>query len=71
TTPIPPMHVDSTCSGECTSGSTALPGDVTRWASGFAATTSTTSAERNRGIVWHVVASATKIYQTWNATNVA
>jgi len=43
------MHADSTGSGECTNGSTALPRDATKQDSGFAAMTSTTSAEWNRG----------------------
>src|SRR5439155_18580459 len=45
TTPIPPIHADSTASGACTSGSTAPPRGATRRASGGAATTSTTGAE--------------------------
>src|SRR2546425_4351922 len=49
TTPIPPMRADWTASGACTSGSTAPPRGVTRRASGGAATTSTTRAERSRG----------------------
>src|SRR3989442_1722447 len=49
TTPIPPMRADWTASGACTSGSTAHPRGATRRASGGAATTSTTRAERSRG----------------------
>src|SRR3989449_7492383 len=49
TTPIPPMRADWTASGACTSGSTAPPRGATRRASGGAATTSTTRAERSRG----------------------
>src|SRR6266496_854332 len=40
------MRADWTASGACTSGSTAHPKGATRKASGGAATTSTTSAER-------------------------
>src|SRR2546427_1109462 len=47
TTPIPPMRADWTASGACTSGSTAPPRGATRRASGGAATTSTTRAERD------------------------
>src|SRR5713101_8354114 len=43
------MRADWTASGACTSGSTAHPGGATRRASGCAATTSTTRAERRRG----------------------
>src|SRR5712692_11688864 len=43
------MRADWTASGACTSGSTAPPGGATRRASGCAATTSTTRAERSRG----------------------
>src|SRR5437667_5094883 len=43
------MRADWTASGVCTSGSTAHPRGATRRASGGAATTSTTSAERSRG----------------------
>src|SRR5712691_312682 len=43
------MRADWTASGACTSGSTALPRDATRRASGGAAPTSTRSAERRRG----------------------
>src|SRR5712691_2965058 len=46
------MRAAWTASGACTSGSTAPPGDATRRASGGAATTSTTSAERCRGCRW-------------------
>src|SRR5262245_15868439 len=49
TTPIPPMRAAWTASGVCTSGSTALPRGAMRRASGGAATTNTTSAERNHG----------------------
>src|SRR4030095_9069177 len=49
TTPIPPMHADWTASGGCISGLTAHPGDVTKPASGGAATTSTTSREGCHG----------------------
>src|SRR2546426_1133531 len=49
TTPIPPMRADWTASGACTSGSTAHPRGATRRASGGAATTSTTRAERSPG----------------------
>src|SRR5437763_326757 len=49
TTPIPPMRADWTGSGACTSGPTAHPRGATRRASGCAATTSTTRAERSRG----------------------
>src|SRR5215831_21037653 len=45
---IPPMRADWTASGACTSGSTAPPRGATRRASGGAATTSTTGAERSR-----------------------
>src|SRR2546428_684797 len=48
TTPIPPMRAGWTASGACTSGSTAHPRGATRRASGCAATTSTTRAERRR-----------------------
>src|SRR5258708_22030317 len=47
--PIPPMRAGWTASGACTSGSTAHPRAATRRASGGAATTSTTRAERSRG----------------------
>ena len=50
TTPIPPMREAWTASGECTSGSTAPPRGATRRASGGAAMTSTTGAERRRGV---------------------
>src|SRR6266446_5799578 len=43
------MRADWTASGACTSGSTAHPRGATRRASGGAATTSTTRAERCRG----------------------
>src|ERR1700675_1573567 len=43
------MRADWTASGACTSGSTAPPRGATRRASGGAATTSTTRAERSRG----------------------
>src|SRR2546427_85864 len=43
------MRAGWTASGACTSGSTAHPGGATRRASGCAATTSTTRAERRRG----------------------
>src|SRR2546425_823680 len=43
------MRADWTASGACTSGSTAHPRGATRRASGGAAMTSTTSAERSRG----------------------
>src|SRR3989440_7153577 len=43
------MRADWTASGVCTSGSTAHPRGATRRASGGAAMTSTTSAERSRG----------------------
>src|SRR2546430_3763731 len=43
------MRADWTASGAFTSGSTAHPRGATRRASGCAATTSTTSAERSRG----------------------
>src|SRR5258705_3865305 len=43
------MRAAWTASGACTSGSTAHPRGATRRASGGAATTSTTSAERSRG----------------------
>src|ERR1700737_5255049 len=43
------MRADWTASGACTSGSTAHPRGATRRASGGAATTSTTRAERSRG----------------------
>src|SRR5271167_628794 len=43
------MRADWTASGACTSGSTGRPGVATRRASGGAATTSTTGAERFRG----------------------
>src|SRR5713101_4321810 len=43
------MRADWTPSGACSSGSTAHPRGATRRASGGAATTSTTSAERHRG----------------------
>src|SRR5712691_4332454 len=43
------MREDWMVSGACTSGSTAPPRGAMRQASGGAATTSTTSAERNRG----------------------
>src|SRR5437868_4068701 len=43
------MREEWTASGACTSGSTAHPRGATRRASGGAATTSTTSAERSRG----------------------
>src|SRR3989454_11700177 len=43
------MRADWTASGACTSGSTAPPRGATRRASGGAAMTSTTSAERSRG----------------------
>jgi predicted dithiol-disulfide oxidoreductase (DUF899 family)/predicted metal-binding membrane protein len=46
---IPPMRADWTASGACSSGSTAHPRGATRRASGGAATTSTTRAERSRG----------------------
>src|SRR5260370_348290 len=42
------MRADWTASGACTSGSTARPWDATKRASGGAATTSTTRAERSR-----------------------
>src|SRR5688572_6983794 len=45
---MPPMRADWTASGACTSGSTAPPRGATRRASGGAATTSTTRAERSR-----------------------
>src|ERR1700732_1002568 len=48
TTPIPPTRADWTASGACTSGSTAPPRGATKRASGGAATTSTTRAERSR-----------------------
>ena len=44
-----PMRADWTASGASTNGSTAHPRGATRRASGCAATTSTTSAERSRG----------------------
>src|SRR5207253_2871655 len=47
TTPIPPIRAEWTASGACTSGSTAHPRGATRRASGGAATTSTTRAERH------------------------
>ena len=47
TTPIPPIRAEWTASGACTSGSTAHPRGATRRASGGAATTSTTRAERS------------------------
>jgi hypothetical protein len=47
--PIPPMRVDRTASGACSSGSTAHPRGATRRAPGGAATTSTRRAERSRG----------------------
>src|SRR6266536_1190929 len=43
------MRADWTASGACTSGSTAPPRGATKRASGGAATTSTTRAERSRG----------------------
>src|SRR5258706_5516989 len=43
------MRAEWTASGACTSGLTAHPRGATRGASGGAATTSTTSAERSRG----------------------
>src|SRR5882762_2466088 len=46
------MRADWTASGAFTSGSTAHPRGATRRASGCAATTSTTSAERSRGCRW-------------------
>jgi predicted dithiol-disulfide oxidoreductase (DUF899 family) len=45
----PPMRANWTVSGACTSGSTAPQRGATRQASGGAATTSTTRAERSRG----------------------
>src|SRR5438270_11015831 len=50
TTPIPPMRVDWTACGACTSGSTAHPRGATRRASGGAATTNTRRPERRRGV---------------------
>src|SRR5688572_2580187 len=47
------MRAVSTASGACTSGSTGLPRDATRRASGGAATTSTASAEPSRGCRRH------------------
>src|SRR5262245_12225369 len=46
TTRTPRTPAAWTASGACTSGSTAPPGDATTRASGGAATTSTTGAER-------------------------
>src|SRR6266498_4181459 len=48
TTPIPPMRADWTACGACTSGSTAPPRDVTRTASGFAATTNTIASPNRK-----------------------
>src|SRR5687768_16430294 len=51
------MRADWTASGACTSGSTVHPRGATRRASGSAATTSTTSAERFRGEISRRMAS--------------
>src|SRR6266571_850852 len=64
------MRADWTPFGGCTRGSTAPPRDVTRRASGGAATTSTTSAERE-GVMASERASQRAFLGVWVAMMVA